>query len=157
MHYRIKKLKVVPTASGDNDKIELSFERLNEADYVLAEVVLKTSRLDSKKLKDALYELNDEVVNISELDLRNDQLISVREIRFGKSDKKGMGVQFICELLLNNSHDNLEFKTPVKYDESKDEKESLSDNLRSLIDEVIRECDAFIESEHAQLQLEFQD
>ncbi len=156
MHYRIKKLKVETKGIGE-PKIELSFEKLNEANYVLAEVVLKTSRLNSKKLRDALYELNDEVIKISEFSLRDDQLMAVREIRFGKDEKKGLAVQFVCELLLKNSHDNLIFKTPVKYDESKDEKESLSENLRSLVDEVITECDSFIESEQTQLQLEFQE
>lgn len=153
MKYRIKKLKLIPNGM-EQPKIELHFEKLNEIGGLLADIVLKTDRLSSKKLRDTLYELNGGLIEISEISFNNDQLIGITEIRFKHDDKKGLGVEFIAELLLKNSRDNLIFKTPVKYEEAKDKKELMSENMMPLIDEVLIECESFIEAEKNLLQLE---
>ncbi len=141
MNYRIKKVK-------RGEGIEITFDKLiPETQSVHAEMMLKTSRAEATKLINSMHDLKDEFLRIAEIEIADENILSVTQVNFKDSIEKGLGVQMTSELFLKFSPDNLVLKSPVKWEDSKNEKERMSANLLELLNEVRYEACAFIDNE----------
>lgn len=147
MNYRIKKVK-------RGDGIEITFDKLiPETQAVHAEMMLKTSRAEATKLINAMHNLKKSFLAIAEIEIEEENILSVTQVNFKQSKEKGFGVQMIAELYLLDSSEPLLLKSPTKWETGNDERELMSANLLTLLKEVQYEACDFIDQEK-DMQLE---
>ena len=147
MNYRIKKVK-------RGEGIEITFDKLiPETQTVHAEMMLKTARAEATKLINAMHNLKNEFLNISEIQIAAENILAVSQVSFKYNDEKGLGAQMTAELFLKESTDNLVLKAPTKWEDSKKEKERMNSNLLELLNDVRYEACDFIDQEK-DMQLE---
>ena len=149
----IRTIELKPAEAGFV-KVAVKYETVNEGGYVKSTHFFESDNFDSKKLRERMYDLSEELRSLCELpiDLEK-QVFSVRKIMLGQHEKKEKTYQFVCMMGLNESHDAIQIKTPKFYSASKLVFENLNDNLQILIDEVRLEAESFILKTGVQLEL----
>lgn len=139
-----------------DEGFQVNFEKIHPEtnDLVLAELQLKTARIESNGLKEAMFDLREEFKKLCEITISPDNILTVKEVNLKHDSDKGIGCQMIAELYLKNTKDNAQIKTPFVWEDSNDPQERMSPNLVALINEVTLEAKEFIEKEHdSQLEM----
>ena len=149
MNYKVKKIKISDSAESFNHTIEMKFEKIGLNNEVIAEAFIKTHKIPSKDLVNAILDLNMELRVILEIPIESDRPMVVKQINFREDEEKGLGIDLQGEIRLFDSDSPLVFKIPTKWQETDLVTQKMSENLYELIEEIQLLANEFLNKERS--------
>jgi hypothetical protein len=148
-------MKFLKIKINKNEKVEMEYYTdTNEKNPEPALVRIKAPEIPHAGFLNAIHALRKYVIIICEQKDCNDNEIEMRGISFSYHDKQNArGFIFTALRSLENSHAPLLLNSPLKYDNTEDEKTCLPDGCLKAINKLEQEAIVFLRERNSQLSL----